>query len=52
VKWRVFDQTLAEVRSQFADLSPEALQDLIDEATQAAREDMRKSLSPSSQAEA
>lgn len=52
VKWRVFDQTLADVRGQFADLSPEALQDLIDEATQATREDMRKSLSPSSQAEA
>lgn len=40
VRWRVFDQTVEEVRSKFADLSPEALQDLIDEATGAARQEM------------
>ena len=42
VKWRVFDQTLAETRSEFADLAPEALQDLIAEATEAVRNDMRE----------
>ena len=35
VKWRVLDQTLAEARSRFADLSPEALEALIDEAVSA-----------------
>ena len=38
----VFDQTLAEMRSEFADLAPEALQDLIAEATEAVRNDMRE----------
>lgn len=33
VKWRVFDQTLAEAREKFADLAPEDLQAMIDEAT-------------------
>ena len=42
VKWRVFDQTLAETRIEFADLAPEALQDLIAEATEAVRNDMRE----------
>jgi hypothetical protein len=37
VKWRVFDQTLVEVRERFADMSPEALETLIDEAVTAAR---------------
>ena len=44
VKWRVFDQTVAETRAEFADLAPEALQDLIAEATEAVRNDMRKTL--------
>jgi hypothetical protein len=44
VKWRVFDQTVAEAREAFADLAPEALQGLIDEATEAVRNDMRKTL--------
>jgi|CXWL01.1.fsa_nt_gi hypothetical protein len=45
VRWRVFDQTLIETRAEFADLAPEALQDLISEATEAVRNDMRKKLS-------
>lgn len=44
VRWRVFDQTLSETRAAFADLEPEALQDLIAEATEAVRNDMRQSL--------
>jgi len=42
VKWRVFDQTLAEARAEFADLAPEDAQDLINEATDAVRRDMRE----------
>jgi hypothetical protein len=37
VKWRVLDQTMAEARGQFADLSPEEMSLLIDEAVTAAR---------------
>jgi hypothetical protein len=44
VKWRVFDQTTTEVREAFVDLAPESLQDLIDEATESVRNDMRKTL--------
>lgn len=44
VKWRVFDQTTTEVREAFGDLAPESLQDLIDEATESVREDMRNTL--------
>ena len=40
VRWRVFDQTLAETREKFADLPPEDLQAMIDEATASARSDM------------
>jgi len=32
VKWRVFDQTLAEVRGKFADLSAEEIETLVEEA--------------------
>ena len=32
VRWRVFDQTTAEARAAFADLAPDALQELLDEA--------------------
>ena len=32
VKWRVFDQTMAEARSGFADLPPDAVEALADEA--------------------
>ncbi len=38
VKWRVLDQTIAEARSRFADLAPEAVDAVIDEALAAARE--------------
>lgn len=38
VRWRVLDQTIADVRSRFADLPPEQLQSVIDEATLAVRE--------------
>lgn len=44
VRWRVFDQTLIETRAEFADLAPEAVQDLISEATEAVRNDMREQL--------
>ncbi|WP_221067533.1 ribbon-helix-helix domain-containing protein [Methylomagnum ishizawai] len=44
VRWRVFDQTIAETRAGFADIAPEDLQDLIAEATEAVRNDMRQSL--------
>lgn len=46
VKWRVFDQTVAEARGQFDDLAPDALQDLINEATESARNDLRETLAP------
>lgn len=42
VKWRVFEQTLAEVREQVADIPPEEMQAIIDEATTAVRQDMRE----------
>lgn len=32
VRWRVLDQTVAEARSKFADMPPEELDALIDEA--------------------
>ncbi len=38
VKWRVFDQTLAETRDKFADIAPEALETLIAKAVVAARQ--------------
>jgi hypothetical protein len=37
VKWRVLDQTVAEARSKFADLPPEELETVIEEAVAAAR---------------
>lgn len=37
VKWRALDQTIAEARGKFADLEPEALESLIDEAVLATR---------------
>jgi hypothetical protein len=52
VLWRVFDQTLIETRAGFADLAPEALQDLIDEATEAVRNDMREQLTRASKKDA
>ncbi len=38
VKWRVLDQTMAEARGKFADLPPEELDSLIDEAVTATRQ--------------
>lgn len=38
VKWRVLDQTMAEARGKFADLSPRALEALIEEAVTATRQ--------------
>jgi len=37
VKWRLLDQTLTEARERFADMTPEALDSLIDEALAASR---------------
>lgn len=42
VKWRVFDQTMAEARSGFADLPPDAVEALADEALT----DVRQAKSP------
>ena len=52
VLWRVFDQTLIETRAEFSDLAPEALQDLIAEATEAVRNDIRKTLASKTKNEA
>jgi len=41
VKWRIFEQTLAEVRSQAADVPPDELQSIIDEAIDAVRGEKR-----------
>lgn len=45
VKWRVFDQTLAETREKVADIPTDELQAIIDEATTAVRDEMRQELS-------
>lgn len=37
VKWRVFDQTMAEARTKFADIPPDELEAAIDDAVAAAR---------------
>lgn len=44
VRRRMFDQTLAETRAEFADLAPDALQELIDEATEAVCNATRETL--------
>ena len=44
VKWRVFDQNLAEARAGFADLTLEAGEALIAEACAAARKDTLRAL--------
>ena len=41
VRWRVFEQTLAEAREKFADLPPDDLQALIDEATDSVRQERK-----------
>jgi len=40
VNWRVLNQTVADVRTRFADLPPDELQAMIDEAGQAVRAEM------------
>ena len=40
VRWRVFDQTVREVRDKFADLPPDELQAMIDEACASVRSEM------------
>jgi len=37
VKWRVLDQTMAEARDRFAEMPPDAVEAVIDEAVAAAR---------------
>jgi hypothetical protein len=38
VKWRVFDRTMTEAREKCADMTPAALEALIDEAVDATRQ--------------
>jgi hypothetical protein len=38
VRWRVLEQTMAEARGNFADMAPEALESLLDEAVTATRQ--------------
>jgi hypothetical protein len=45
VRWHLFDLTTAEARGAFADLAPDALQELVNAAAAAGRNDMRKTLS-------
>ena len=45
VKWRVFEQTAAEIREKFGDVPPEELQSLVDEAIEAVRMEIREELS-------
>ena len=42
VRWRVFDQTVQAVKDRNADLSPEALEALIDEALEKVRAEKRQ----------
>lgn len=42
VKWRVLDQTVAEARTGFADLPPDAVEALADEAVTAVRQARRR----------
>jgi len=39
VKWRLFDQTVTEVHEAFADMSPDELDNLIDEAVASVRKE-------------
>jgi Ribbon-helix-helix domain len=42
VKWRLFDETVEQARARFADLPPDEIEALIEEAVQSARRDMRE----------
>ncbi len=46
VKWRLFDQTVNEVRQSFADMPADNLQNLIDEAVAIARKQKRRARKP------
>ena len=46
VRWRVFDQTVQDVKQRNQDLPPEALEQAIDEAVRAVREEMAGSARP------
>jgi hypothetical protein len=48
VRWRVFDRTIAEARSRFADLPPDDLQALIDDPVSASRKNAGTALRLSS----
>jgi hypothetical protein len=41
VRWRVLDQTMAEARSKFADMPPDELDALINEAVEETRQAVR-----------
>lgn len=49
VKWRVFNETLTEVREKFADLPPDELQAMIDEACASVRAERAPSASTPSE---
>ena len=42
VRWRLFDETVQQARERFADIPPQEIEALIDEAVQVARKDMRE----------
>jgi hypothetical protein len=42
VRWRVLDQTVTEVRSKFADLPPEDMEAMIEEAVADTRQAMNR----------
>jgi len=42
VKWRLFDQTVREVRQAFADIPPDELQNLVDEAVASVRKEKHR----------
>jgi ribbon-helix-helix protein len=42
VKWRLFDQTVSEVREAFAGVPPDKLQKMIDRAVREVRKEMRQ----------
>ena len=49
VKWRVLDQTMAEARAGFADLPPDVVETLVDEAVAAVRQARKIPLPPKAQ---
>ena len=42
VKWRLFDQTVTDVRESFADVPPNELQNVIDEAVTSVRKEKHR----------